>query len=181
MSDILRAGAKRFKVLHIALVVIAGAALLATLGVALAPARRALFCSEIVNPYELTQMFVVTVPSGEHQSYDEAFLHFARKQGLAVSHGTRPNQDVGSRRPYVSYNSTACDGRVYAWSDNVAHPDEFVVTFHFNRLFGSRRAERIRDEFVAEFGPRHKIETEDNDLNRHAVAQPRGTATEPAD
>ncbi|HET9638260.1 MAG TPA: hypothetical protein VFP12_03555 [Allosphingosinicella sp.] len=157
---------KTFRTLFLGL---AGGAALCALIVFLPPARRAVFCSEIVNPYELTVLYVVTVPASEHQRFTDDFIGFVEKRGLkaASSSYRAPDADDGSW--FLNRKVTACSEAVFAWSSNEARADEFVVTFYSNWLFGSRRSEETRDAFVAEFRPRYKIETEDNDLNRRPV------------
>ncbi|HET9638258.1 MAG TPA: hypothetical protein VFP12_03545 [Allosphingosinicella sp.] len=157
------------KTLHtLALGLACGAVLCALVYVA-PPARRAVFCSEIVNPYELTVLYVVTVPASEHQRFNDDFIRFAQARGLGFGSGSYRAPDADGGPWYLNRKVTACDGKTFAWSSNIARADEFVVTFHYNRLFGSRETEEITDAFVAEFRPRYKIETEDDDLNRRPV------------
>lgn len=128
-----------------------------------------MFCSEIVNPYDLVTMYIVTVPEAEHAQFDEEFARFAQARGLTLTSGSLMLQELGGTKRFLNLNSTACDGITFVWSSNVAVADEFVVTFHSNWLFGSRRAEIIRDAFVSEFRSHYRIETEDSDFKRHPV------------
>lgn len=140
---------------------LAGIAALAVLVVAFPFSRKAVFCSEIVNPYDLIGSYVVFVPAADHGAYDRAFLEFAGKHGFGSSSGEeRLAEAGGGSRMFRNLNSTACDGSTLIWSSNVAHPDEFVVTFHSNRLTGRKRAAAIERAFLAEFSGRYRIRPE---------------------
>ena len=142
------------------LLVIAGIIVVIVLIFAVPVARRGVFCSEIVNPYELVVMYIVTVPEAGHARYDEDFIRFARTSGLEPNSGKQMMLEAGGSRRFLNFQTTACDGAAWAWSENVAKPDEFVVTFHYNRIFGRRRAEEIRAAFIREFRGRYKVERE---------------------
>jgi len=156
----MRGASKIVKTLLTLVVGFVAATAFCALLVALPPTRRGLFCSEIVNPYDLVTMYVVTIPADGHARYDGEFVHFARAQGLMTNSGQQMLQEVGGDRRFLNYQTTACDGIAYVWSENVAKPNEFVVTFHYNKIFGKHRAEEVRAEFVRQFGGRYRVERE---------------------
>jgi hypothetical protein len=138
--------------------------------------RRALFCSEIVNPYELVDKpYVVTVPAAEHDIYAADFATFAQSLALPVSAGRQVLRKPDGGDDFMTLSSQACDGISYIGSENVAVANEFVVTVHYNRLWGPRAAERVRDAFIARFGHDYKIEREVSwDRRIPVVPPPRG-------
>jgi hypothetical protein len=141
-------------------------AALALLIVALPFSRKAVFCSEIIMPYELIGNNVVFVPRGEHDGYNRAFLAFVRKRGLwAGSEDMSLSEVGGSGAIYRSLYSSACDGFTYVASHNVVHPDEFIVTFHSNWLMRQDKAAAMERAFLAEFGARYRIRPE-REVNR---------------
>jgi hypothetical protein len=144
---------------------LSGAAAVAAIVVALPLPRRVLFCSEIVNPYGLADKpCVVTVGANEHARYDSDFAAFGRSRGLSVVAAERPMREMDGGASYVGLTAQACDGLTYVWSENVATADEFVVTFHYNRLWSSRamkEAKQARAAFLAEFASRYRVGAED--------------------
>jgi hypothetical protein len=148
---------------------LAAAAALVLLALFAPPARKAVFCSQIVMPYELTGSYIVFVPLAEHGEYNRAFLAFARKHRFILASDEMEIDEVGNTaRAYLNLQSEACDGAAYIASSNIAHPDEFWVTFDANWLVGKRRAREIERAFLAEFGRRYRIRPEEE------VARERG-------
>jgi hypothetical protein len=117
-----------------------------------------IFCSEIINPFNLEGSYEVTVPHAQHQAFDSQFVAFFRGRGLKMSSGQLPLSEAGLPNSYfLSYNSTGCNGLAFVWSSNVAHPDQFLVSFHYNRFYGKGEAMTLERQFLTVFGRKYRI------------------------
>lgn len=120
--------------------------------------RRAVFCSQLINPWELAGSYTVSVPADRHKRFNDELATILLARGLKTDSGQMEIAEVrNSGNQYSALQSIACDGLTFVWSGNDLHPDEFGVTFHRNRLFGSDEAAAVARAFKADFSKRYSV------------------------
>ena len=134
------------------------------------PTSKALFCSEIANPFETSANYLVYVPENKQKAFDREIVDFLSKNGMTASSGEQSLTDSANESDYyINYTSTACDGRSFFWSSNIAHSNQFVIIIYHNRIFGDAKALKLTHDFVAAFGREYPIMPQGN-FPKNAVA-----------
>ena len=119
--------------------------------------REPTFCNGLVNPWEKTAAFVVTVPDVQTATFDQQITSFMDANALGIVKGSYSSHEpLGEMTPYTHYQVEGCDGTSYIWSGNDVKGHDYLVTFHRNRMFGDRTP-RLRDQFLSEFRRRFQV------------------------